>query len=56
MFDGNFSLDLNLTNAAGGLGSNSSSFSDGCSNGAAGTVYSVTQRSLFVSNQGRLTT
>jgi hypothetical protein len=56
VFDGNFSLDLNLTNAAGGLGSNSSSFSDGCSNGAAGTVYSVTQRSLFVSNQGRLTT
>ncbi len=56
VFDGNFSLDLNLTNTAGGLGSNLSSFSDGCSNGAAGTVYSVTQRTLFVNNQGRTTT
>lgn len=55
VFDGNFSIDSKLTNTAGGLGFNSSSFSNGCSNGAAGTVYSVTQRNLFVSNQGRHT-
>lgn len=53
VFDGNFSFVSNQTNTAGGLGSESTTFTDGCSNGASGTVYSVTNKTLFVSNQGR---
>lgn len=48
--DGNFTADLNLVNVAGGLGANASLFLDGCSNGAAGTIYHAQQSELLISN------
>lgn len=54
LLDGNFTVN-NLdvtTNAAGGSAFSFSTYLDSCSNGAAGTVYNVNDKALYISNKG----